>query len=419
MGNDKANEKRFLAFDLGSDMIRAAVAEINDQSELEIESIKETKALGIHHGVIVNLTEVQKSISNIVRDLKTDVDELPQTVFVGISGKDLKFVHASGCYTLPEDRNNITQGDVDKSHESARSSIQFEYGRYVIHTIIEEYIINSTPKIRNPLNLPGNRIETKMLLLSSSEEMRESYSLALESCGIKVDRENFCYSTLCASELLLTEDQKKNGAIVIDIGNESSNMIAYQGGRIIFAGEVPFGSANVSQDLQYILQRSREEADRIKSECCTAYLPLADPDNLIIMPGTGTVETIKMPETEVSQIISARYAEILIMLKEKLSNASKFLAFANGIYLMGGAAHQKGLAELASDIFSLPVHLGCSENIKGLAHECAGPKYVNVISLLKYNLNDRLMNKDSEQDSSDVESGKGMSKMKRLFRKFF
>ena len=416
------SDKRFLAFDFGSDMIRAAIAEINEQSELVLESIKETKTYGIHHGVIVNLADVQKAIGNVIRDLKADVDELPETAFVGVGGKDLEFVHASGSYTLPNDRSTITKEDVEKSHESARSSIQFRYGRYVLHTIVEEYIINNTPKIKNPLNLPGNRIETKMLMLTSSEEIRESYTLALESCGIRPDKEKFCFSALCASELLLDEDQKQSGAIIIDIGNESSDMVAYQGGRIIFAGEVPFGSASVSQDLQYILQKNREDADKIKMDCAMAYLPLVDPENVVEIPGSGTMETIRIPQSEISQIVSARYAEILIMLKEKLSNASKFLSFANGIYLLGGAAHQKGLAELAGDIFALPVHIAVPENIKGLARECIDPKYINVLSLLKYNLNEYILREADGKDakrSGRNDSGNGDSKVKRFFKKLF
>ena len=54
---------------------------------------------------------------------------------------------------------------------------------------------------------------------------------------------------LASSEAVLTRDEKKHGAIVVDIGGGTTDVVAYSNGHIFFTAVLPVGGFQFTNDI--------------------------------------------------------------------------------------------------------------------------------------------------------------------------
>ncbi len=96
-------------------------------------------------------------------------------------------------------------------------------------------------------------------------------------------------------------------------------------------------------------------------------------------------ESGKTVEQELlNQIMNARATELLTVIAEPLRKQGVLDKLGKGIFLTGGSSLMKGIAEVTSDIFGVPVQESGSASMSGPSALFENPQYATPVGLIRY-----------------------------------
>ena len=90
-----------------------------------------------------------------------------------------------------------------------------------------------------------------------------------------------------------------------------------------------------------------------------------------------------MPRRVLSEILQPRAEEICHLLWDEIRRAGYEKSLNSGIVLTGGGAMLEGMAEIAEQIFDLPVRRAAPEGVGGLADHVNNPAFATSVGLVR------------------------------------
>lgn len=402
-----------MGLDIGTSWTRAVVGSVNREGQLMVDSICEKQSEGVRFGSIVNIEQTLKVINSVINEAELQAGSEVHSVILGVGGDHIEGISSNGVVGITNKEHEIKKDDIYRSLDVARA-VELPQDREFLHTLVQDFQVDTRTGIKDPIDMLGHRLESRVLLVSGSSSICQNQRKCVQKAGLQVQR--MILQSVADSEIVLSTEEKEMGTILINIGAGTTNMIAYVNGAPLYAGGINIGSDNVTNDIAYILNKPKAMAEQIKCENGACHIPSVDPNDMIIIPQVGGLPAIKMPKRELSKIIEPRMAEIFSMLQIELEKREIAGGFGGGVVLVGGGALLSGATELASEIFKLPARIGFPEALSGLDRSYIDPRYSTVLGLLKTEA------KKVRDNSSmhAVKENKGFSsKFKNLFGKLF
>ncbi|MDD5089024.1 MAG: cell division protein FtsA, partial [bacterium] len=102
------------------------------------------------------------------------------------------------------------------------------------------------------------------------------------------------------------------------------------------------------------------------------------------IPGVGGREPREMSRAMLVSIIAPRVEEVLTLAREELVRSRTIEHLGAGLVLTGGGAAMPGMAEIAEEIFALPVRIGAPRDSFSEDSPALGPKYSTAVGLVRY-----------------------------------
>ncbi len=409
-----ASDKTLLGLDVGTTSIRAVIGSLSREGELMIESVAERSSEGVKNGSIVNIEQTLKAINSVVSDAELQSGSEVTSVILGIGGDHIEGINSNGAVGITNRDQEIKNDDIRKSIEIARAH-DIPQDKEIIHTLVQDFQVDSRSGIKDPIDMIGHRLDTRVLLVTASSSICQNQRKCVQKAGLQVQR--LCLQSLADSEVVLTSEEKEMGAIVINIGSGTTNMICYSQGSPVYVGGIAMGGDIVTSDIAYMLQLPKVAAESIKIENGSCHTPSVPDDEMMITPAVGGKQSFRFPRKELAKVIEPRMAEIFSMLESELEKNEVSGPFGAGIVLVGGGSLLSGVTELANEIFRLPVRIGFPVAISGLDRQYINPKYSTVLGLVRLEAKRyREMNPTSIERKEKRGFG---SKVKGFFGKLF
>lgn len=409
-----ATDKTLLGLDIGTSSIRAVIGSVSRDGQLMIEAVAERQSEGVKNGTIVNIEQTLKAINSVINDAELQSGNEVQSVILSVGGEHIYGIKSNGAVGITNKNQEITSEDIRKSIEIARAH-DLPQDTEIIHTLVQDFQVDSRYGIKDPIDMLGHRLDTRVLLVTGSSSIIQNERKCVQKAGLQVQR--MILNTLADSEVALSQEEKEMGAIIINIGSGTTNMICYSQGSPVFVGGVAFGGDNVTADIAYILQLPRVAAESIKIQYGSCHTPSISSDEMVITPAVGGKPSFRMPRKELGKIIEPRMAEIFSLLQGKLDKENIQGSFGSGIILVGGGAMLSGASELAAEIFHLPAKVGFPVAIGGLDRQYIDPAYTTVLGLVK--MEAKKYREISSHISTRAEKERLSRKMKGFFSKLF
>ncbi len=368
-----------VGLDIGTDTVCAVIAEYNEYGELSISGYAQVASEGLRKGVVVNIEAAQKAITQAVEAAEQEAGRTVYDVYTAVTGGNVEGLNSRGVVAVSGKTREVTATDIKRVLEAARA-IAIPMDREILHVIPQNYLVDDKVGVRDPLDMIGVRLEADVHIVTASIAATQNIIKCINRSGYKVNE--ISLESLCASEAVLTEEEKELGVLLLDIGAGTTDIILHYEGAPHYSGSLPVGGEQVTNDLSIVMEQPLELAEKIKlgNGCC--WEPLVDPEGEILLPGLGGRPPRNFPEIEVCRIIQSRMAEIFLLVRKQLHQKGYLNRLGGGIVLTGGGSLIQGTPELASDIFGRPVRIGIPSGVKDMPGPCRTPVYASAVGLV-------------------------------------
>ncbi len=407
------SDKTLVGLDIGTSWIRAVIGSVSKDGQLMVEAISERSSEGVKAGSIVNIEQTLKVINATVSDAELQAGTEVSSVILGIGGDHIRGIPSSGVVGIQSKDQEIKREDIRRSIDVARAR-DLPQDSEILHTLVQDFQVDSRSGIKDPIDMLGHRLDTRVLLVTGSSSICQNLRKCVQKAGLQVQR--MVLQPLADSEVVLSADEKEMGALVINIGYGCTNAIAYIQGAPVYVGGISIGSDSVTGDIAYMLQIPRTAAESIKMTDGCCHTPSVPDSEMIITPSVGGKPPIRLPKKELSKLIEPRMAEIFSILSSEIEKKDIPGSFGSGVILVGGGALLSGATELASEIFHMPARIGFPEAINGLDRIYIDPRYSTLLGLLKIEAKRYRESTGSQAPKSDDSVG---GKIRNFFGKLF
>jgi cell division protein FtsA len=204
----------------------------------------------------------------------------------------------------------------------------------------------------------------------------------IEKVGVNVL--DFVLEPLASAHSVLDENERQLGAILIDIGGGTTDVIIYQESGVLHAGAVPLGGHNITYDIAYGVQTTLEQAEQLKCQYGSAKSAMADPEENITVTGTSGRENKTISKKRLAEIIEPRMDEIFRLVKNEIRKSDYLGEFTFGIILTGGGAQLAHVTDLALERFQQPIKIGKPQLNGGVSEKVNTPRYATGVGLVHY-----------------------------------
>jgi len=181
---------------------------------------------------------------------------------------------------------------------------------------------------------------------------------------------------------VVSDDEKELGVCLIDIGGGTTDMAVFTHGAIRHTAVIPIAGDQITSDIAMALRTPTKDADDIKIKHGCALSQLADPQEMIEVPGVGDRGPKQLSRKTLAEVIEPRVEELYSLVQSELRRSGYEELLSSGIVLTGGSSLLQGMVELGEEIFHMPVRVGQPSYSGGLAEVVRHPRYSTAMGLL-------------------------------------
>jgi len=373
------------AIDVGTTKIVAVAGQKKEDGTFEILGYGKARAKGIRRGVVFNIREAGESVREAVDQVEKTSGLKINEVYVNVIGRELKTITKKAEKHFESDRL-VTKEDLkDLLHQTEETDIPEGYKVYDIEPQL--YQIDDEPGISDPVDSTGKNIQVDFKLLVAPEVYEKNLRLCLKNARLKVRK--IVVDTLASSELLLSDDEKEAGVVLLDIGGGTTKIAVYHDGVLCYSSLIPFGGNVVTRDIKSGCSILLRQAEALKIQFGCALGEFASENGVVTVPGISGWEPKEISFKSLAMIIQARMEEIVEASFFQIQKSDYLEKMGAGIVLTGGGSLLKNVGQLIQFHTGLDVKKGIPRmKLNKKWEEIEDPRNATVMGLLEMILNE-------------------------------
>lgn len=387
-----------VGLDIGTTKIVAMVGEKNEFGKVEILGIGKSKSLGVHRGVVNNITQTIQSIQQAVEEAKVVSGQEISEVVVGIAGQHIRSLQHSDYITRSNPQEVISQEDVERLIQQVYKLVMLP-GEEIIHVLPQEYKVDGQAEIKEPIGMYGGRLEANFHVVVGQVSSIKNIGRCVKSAGLSMG--NITLEPLASSEAVLSQEEKEAGVALIDIGGGTTDLAIFKDGIIRHTAVIPFGGNVITEDIKEGCSIIEKQAELLKVKFGSAWPGENRDSEIVSIPGLRGRDPKEISLKTLSKIINARVVEIMEQVYLEIKNYGhddQKKKLIGGVVLTGGGSQLRHLKQLVEYITGMDTRIGYpSEHLAGDTQKSeTSPILATAVGLL--------MNALDQQEKNDFES---------------
>ncbi len=379
-----------VGLDIGTTKIVAMVGRYNEYGKMEVLGIGKSKSLGVHRGVVNNITQTIQSIQQAVQEAENVSGVKIEEVTVGIAGQHIRSLQHSDYITRVNSDAVIDDRDIDQLCDQVHKLVMLP-GEEILHVLPQEYKVDGQGEIKAPVGMFGGRLEANFHVVVGQITSIRNIGRCVKSSGLGLS--DVTLEPLASANAVLSQEEKEAGVALIDIGGGTTDLAIFKDGIIRHTAVIPFGGNVITEDIKEGCSIIEKQAELLKVKFGSAW-PGENKDNEIVsIPGLRGREPKEITLKNLSKIIHARVVEIVEQVFVEIKNyghesaKKKLIA---GIVLTGGGSQLKHLKQLVEYITGMDTRIGYpNEHLAGNSDaETTSPMYATAVGLVMDSLTD-------------------------------
>src|SRR5437899_3312650 len=377
-----ASNDLMVGLEIGTSKICVVVGEARLDGTTKILGVGQAPSRGVRKGEIVDFETAMKCVLEALSDAETKSDVMIKGVYVGVTGAHIQSFNNRGCVMLPDDHEEIDEQDIEDVKVNARE-VSIPAQNAFLHSIIQHYHVDGQDGVLNPVGMLGQKLGADFHIIHGVRTRIQNTIRCVKELPLEV--EDVVFNALASAQVVLTQQQKNLGALVIDIGGGTTDFILYVDGAVKQSGTLGIGGDHITNDISMGLRLPIARAEKLKIEEGSVILGNCLPGETVVLQDESGFVGKEVERETLNTIVHMRVRETLELLKRRLKQQDNYLDYLSaGVFISGGCSMLKGIHHLAEDVFELPVHVGKAQSMAGVTSAIENPQLSTAIGLIKY-----------------------------------
>ncbi|MEM6626883.1 MAG: cell division protein FtsA [Pseudomonadota bacterium] len=375
------------ALDIGSSKIGCLISRRADMSDgvIKIAGAGDQSSRGVVSGAVVDMDGLERSIRLAVEQAESAAGVRVSDVVVGVSGPDLKGEATS--FDLSVSGREISETHVREALAGAVQKFKAS-GREVLHAAPMGYAVDGSAGVRDPRGMFADVLTASVLIVSVPGPALKNIAQCVTRAHLTPAA--FVASPYASALAALVEDEREQGAVVVDMGGGVTSATAFHQDGAVYLSALPIGGARVSNDLSQGVGTTLSAAERLKTLHGAATLTEVDAFDMVDAPrlgDDGRLEASRLSKGQLAGMIRPRVEEIFELVDARLSKASATgRPLPRRIVLTGGGSLLPGVKDVAEDVFRAPVRLARPAKTIGLGERYETAAFTAAAGLLRWEM---------------------------------
>jgi cell division protein FtsA len=251
--------KLAVGLDLGSSSTRVVICALEDFT---------TRFLGYGEAPVQAWTKArlgdQEALAESVRVALNEAEKKaqasPDSALIGVGGC-VAGVNSRGVYEFGR-RREIEPEDLKYAVELA-ARVRLEEDREILQICPQDFTLDGRAGYRNPKGILGARLEANILVVTVSLHEHQAIVSAVHRSHLAVEESVF-EGVAAAYASVLPEDRAR-GAVVVDVGAQSTEVVIYDGESLLLATSIPIGAEHFTRDVARLFKVNVDFAERLEA----------------------------------------------------------------------------------------------------------------------------------------------------------
>ncbi len=372
-----------VGLDVGTSTTRVVVGHLEDPTgKPTIIGVSNEPNTGLRKGVVVNLVNAAQSVDKALEAAERMSGHQINTASVSINGSHIVGMSSKGVIAVGATGHEINDEDIARV-EDAATVVQLPVNREILEVTPRSYQLDGQENIKDPLGMTGVRLEVDAHVITALGPHLKNLEKTCEMTETVAN--NIILSGLAASTAVLSDQQKENGVVLLDIGASTTNIVVFEEGDLQHVAVLPIGGNNITNDLAIGLRTELDVAEKVKLEHAVAHSDLRR--------GKAGIVEVKMDKStfefntdDIDMIVDARLEEIFELANKELKSIGRAAKLPGGVVICGGSANLKGIADYAREALKLSARVGKPQHMGGMADQVNSPEFATAVGLMMSDL---------------------------------
>ena len=411
-----------VGLDIGTTKIVAMVGAKNEFKKLEILGIGKSQSLGVHRGVVNNITQTIESIKYAIEEAKMESgQENIKEVVVGIAGQHIRSLQHSDYITRENPDKVIDNNDIDELINQVYKLVMLP-GEEIIHVLPQDFKVDGQSEIKEPIGMYGSRLEANFHIVVGQVSSIRNIGRCIKSSGLEMA--DITLEPLASADAVLSNEEKEAGIALIDIGGGTTDVAIFKDGIIRHTAVIPFGGNVITEDIKEGCSIMGNQAEQLKVKFGSAWPGENKETEIVAIPGLLGRDPKEISLKTLSKIINARVVEIIEQVYLEIKNYGNDEAkkkLIGGIVLTGGGSQLKHLKQLVEYVTGMDTRIGFpGEHLAGDTKN-SSPIFSTAVGLVMKALenNEKNDDKSSTGDKTSEERKTVLAKWSEQFKMNF
>lgn len=378
-----SKETFYTAVDIGSNKVCSIVARVGAEGDLKILGTGMVTSQGMQKGRIDNIDEVKVAVKSSLEEAQRYIGRgVISGVYAGVSGTHISCLNTKDMMENPSADDDIGPQHLDQLIRSSFPKV--DPSQEILHMIPIGYEVDGMEAVRNPAGLHAKQINVESHVVMGDAATLRNTVKAVEASRVSV--KSLVVESLASAESTLTGDEKEMGAVLVDIGGGTIDLMIYRQGNPWYSAVIPVGGNQLTRDLAVAMRIPYFLAEDIKLKWGHALPELVRADEEVVVPSFQGQPRRIARRRDLCEPLQARMVEMLKQILLQVRRSGLRQLPNAGLVITGGCAELPGIRELALKTVGGPVRLAYPQGIAGLPTQLQKASTSTAVGLLLWGI---------------------------------
>ncbi len=345
--------KQVVVLEIGSSQLRVVVARLGLNGSLLIKDQAVKVYDGYFQGEFVEPSKLPPILFDLFNSIDYKKNKYFKKLFVSLPAEMTNVQIVSATVNV-EGLGKVTKNDVDALNSQALEKVKAPDVEIVFSSPMNFCVDNVN--IDDPVGKKGRIVTAEFSIVSCSKKYIVNFNSVLADLGFETVE--YISEPLAAGLTVIPEEEREDGALLIDIGQLSTSVAQIKGNGLTSLTSFSLGGGHITNDLSEAFELSFENAENLKKMVVISVE--AEPlDYYDLVTVEGKIERIL--QDDANKVVAYRLETIASAINQCLMMQGISLSNYIPIYLIGGGASKiKGGKDFLAKCISKNITLGQS-----------------------------------------------------------